>query len=466
MGIYRTYFDKNNTIVKNSDVNTGRNQISELYFGVKNSRFLFYCSFDEIKSLVSDKVINIDNDTRHILKIKNTSSFDIKDFLSTSNNLLFNDNYRPTSFELELHAVNQFWDEGSGYDFTPSATSIPENKDFALEPSNWFKATNTVSFTPSGAIPSGNTPIASQHFDLGNEDVEMDITDFVNDYITTTGATTGATTGTTYYGFCLKFSDDIEALDYSVEQKNFALGLFTRHTQTFFEPFIETQYNDHIEDDRVTFYLAKNNNLFFYSVIDGKLQNLDQLPTCKINNVNYAVKQKTKGVYYAEVYGDENVYTSYTEYNDIWSNIVYNGQARPNTKLRFVPIDADKYYNFNIDALDDTRYGLSLSGIRREEKLSQGEKRKVNILLRKPYTVSEYYVSSTVYYRMYVKQGPAVITIVDWQIANKSFNNNYFTIDTTWLVPQEYFIDIKVETGGETLIFDNELSFNIVNKVR
>ena len=52
MGIYRTYFDKNNTIVKNSDVNTGRNQVSELYFGVTNSRFLFYCSFDEIKTFI------------------------------------------------------------------------------------------------------------------------------------------------------------------------------------------------------------------------------------------------------------------------------------------------------------------------------------------------------------------------------------------------------------------------------
>ena len=42
MGIYRTYFDKNNTIVKDSLVNTGRNQVSELFFGAKKSRFLFY----------------------------------------------------------------------------------------------------------------------------------------------------------------------------------------------------------------------------------------------------------------------------------------------------------------------------------------------------------------------------------------------------------------------------------------
>lgn len=224
MGIYRTYFDKNNTIIKNSEVNTGRNQISELYFGVKRSRFLFYCSFDEIKNLVEDKTINIDGDTRHILKIKNTASFDIKDFLSNSNNLQFNDNYRPTSFDLELHVLDNFWDEGTGYDFTPSATSLPGNKDYALEPSNWFKSTSTSNFTIPGAVPSSSTAIATQHLDWGNEDVEMDITNFVNNYITTgitTGVTTGVTTGTTttYFGFCLKFSDAIEALDYSIEQK-------------------------------------------------------------------------------------------------------------------------------------------------------------------------------------------------------------------------------------------------------
>ena len=183
MGIYRTYFDKNNTIVKNSDVNTGRNQVSELYFGSSKSRFLFYCSFDEIKALVNSKVINIDGDTRHILKIKNTSNFDIKDFLSTSNNLLFGENYRPTSFDLELHEIKQFWDEGTGYDFMPSPTSIPENKDYALEPSNWVKATNTSNFTLPGAISNGSVPIATQHLDWGNEDIEMDITDFVKDEI-------------------------------------------------------------------------------------------------------------------------------------------------------------------------------------------------------------------------------------------------------------------------------------------
>ena len=70
MGIYRTYFDKNNTIIKDSEVNTGRNQVSELYFGETISRFLFYCSFDELKSKVDSKEIILENNVKHYLKIK------------------------------------------------------------------------------------------------------------------------------------------------------------------------------------------------------------------------------------------------------------------------------------------------------------------------------------------------------------------------------------------------------------
>jgi hypothetical protein len=456
MGIYRTYFDKNNTIVRGSDVNTGRNQVSELYFGNLVSRFLFYCSFDEITNLVNSGVINLNSDVKHILTIKNTSNFDIKDILTIDNNLMFGDYYRPTSFDVELHPVNELWDEGNGYDFANGIHAFPQNIEYVVAPSNWIKATNVTNFNTPGVI-SGGTPIAVQHLGWGNEDIKMDVTDFVNSIIS------GATSGTTYNGFCLKYSDAIEALTFP-DNRVCALGLFTRHTQTFFEPYIETIYDDHIDDERITFYLGKENKLFFYSVINGKLENLDQLPTCTINGTGYTVNQKTKGVYYVSVDGDESIFTSYTEYNDIWSDIYYNGKARPDIKLRFVPIDADKYFNFNVDALDDTRYGLSLSGIKVGEGLQQGEQRKVNILLRKPYTVSEYYVSNSVYYKLYVKQGPAVIDIFDWQPANKALNNNYFTIDTTWMVPQRYFVDIKVETNGETTLYSNELHFDIVNK--
>ena len=35
--VIRTYIEKNNTIIKNSEVNTGRNPIAELYYGGQES---------------------------------------------------------------------------------------------------------------------------------------------------------------------------------------------------------------------------------------------------------------------------------------------------------------------------------------------------------------------------------------------------------------------------------------------
>jgi hypothetical protein len=116
------------------------------------------------------------------------------------------------------------------------------------------------------------------------------------------------------------------------------------------------------------------------------------------------------------------------------------------------------------DIMEPTRYGVSLSGIKREEKIGQGEKRKVYVHLRKPYTVEQNDVLSKIYYRLYIKQGTNQVEILDWQNIDKTYNSNSFTIDTTWLVPQVYYIDIKVDRNGEVNQYTEELKFSITNK--
>lgn len=458
MGVYRTYFDKNNTIIKNSEVNTGRNQVAELYFGNNTSRFLFYCSFDEIKSKFEDKDILLPG-TKHYLKIKNTSNFDVSPFLSDNKNLMFSDKYRSSSVDLELVPVTEFWDEGMGYDFEQSPYSRPEDRDFTEEPSNWYNRTTIHEFTHPGAIVSGTTAIATQHFDRGNEDILMDITDFVNNIIT------GDTSGSTYQGFCIKYTDGHEAFRFS-DDRSYVMGLFTRHTQTFFEPFIETVFDDHIADDRVDFYQNKDNNLYLYVNVDGEFKNLDQLPTCTINNTMYTVHQKTKGIYYVTIFASGDTFDSYVEYNDIWSDLYVDGIRRPNVRMRFVPKEENGYYQMGQEIMEPVKYGISLSGIKREEKLTQGEMRKVFVNLRKPYTVSEIDVLTKVYYRLYIKQGVNQITILDWQKVNKTFNSNNFLIDTTWMIPQTYFIDLKVVRNGEVNLYNEELKFSIINTLK
>ena len=50
--VVRTYFDRNNTILYNSEINTGKNPVTELYYGGDSySRFIFH--FNEVWGIFS-----------------------------------------------------------------------------------------------------------------------------------------------------------------------------------------------------------------------------------------------------------------------------------------------------------------------------------------------------------------------------------------------------------------------------
>ena len=60
------------------------------------------------------------------------------------------------------------------------------------------------------------------------------------------------------------------------------VGFFTRHTQTYYEPFLETVYNNPIKDDRKNFYKNKVNRLYLYSNVGSEPTNLDNNPSVNI----------------------------------------------------------------------------------------------------------------------------------------------------------------------------------------
>ena len=72
-------------------------------------------------------------------------------------------------------------------------------------------------------------------------------------------ATTNLTSGTTYG---IAFSGAYENITGITE--SYSVGFFTRYTQTFFEPFLETTWDDYIVDNRNNFSLYKLNRLFLY----------------------------------------------------------------------------------------------------------------------------------------------------------------------------------------------------------
>ena len=236
MSIHRSYFNKNNTIVASSHVNTARNPVTQLFYG-KNitrscvptgfsgdtcgtyceqvmgptasastcdgqtgytktaitgytsanvhgySRFLFDLDLVSLSKKIKDCCIDVTGGTqnvKHTLCMTNTSSFDDSLLNGT---VLMNDTRRATSFTLMLFKVtgNTNWNDGVGYDyFVPDGMFAPVfDQTYSTRPSNWSSSTTLTSWSISGVynniLPSTYEILATQYFDLGNEDIKFNV---------------------------------------------------------------------------------------------------------------------------------------------------------------------------------------------------------------------------------------------------------------------------------------------------
>ena len=99
----------------------------------------------------------------------------------------------PTNFTLEIKVVSgSSWDEGVGLDMN-------EYTDIGY--SNWIVANSSSVGTSSWVAQGGdyyNSPVYTASFDIGTEDLEVDVTDTVNAWITGTKSN---------YGFAVMLSD-------------------------------------------------------------------------------------------------------------------------------------------------------------------------------------------------------------------------------------------------------------------
>ena len=115
--VIRTYFDRNNTIIYNNNTNTGKNPVTELYYGgagVNQSytRFLFHFDETRLKQLYSGGTYTDLTKLKHTLRLTNTGSFD-KSLVGQ----LMGEKQRSSSFDLILFRINEFWDGGVGFDY-------------------------------------------------------------------------------------------------------------------------------------------------------------------------------------------------------------------------------------------------------------------------------------------------------------------------------------------------------------
>ena len=146
MSYFRSYFEKNNTIVKDSQVNTAKNPTTEIFYGSAFSKFLFKVDFTDLKNKVNSGELVVDSNTRHTLHLTNTIFGD--EGQKGLNRTTGRD--RTSSFDLIVFGLGQYWDEGLGYDYTDSGYDfVTGNRTFDVRPSNWFYRTTLNQWSTS-----------------------------------------------------------------------------------------------------------------------------------------------------------------------------------------------------------------------------------------------------------------------------------------------------------------------------
>lgn len=478
MSINNSYFSKNNTIISNSTTNTGRNPVMELFYGsVINtqypngySRFIFDLDLELLTQKVNDGTISMDCDdeVKHTLRMVNTSSF--SDYLNTDTS---QSRQRATSFDLFLFRIpnNQLWDEGVGYDFADLIYEVKNDKNYSVRPSNWYQTTTIDTWVQPGIYNNNNTGLVNyndliivdtQHFQFGDENISFDMTNEINAILR------GSLTDVSGWG--IAFKPQVENLTGLTD--NFEVQFFTRHTQTFYEPFLETSYNDLIEDDRNLFTLGKTNKLYLYLYDNGVPINLDFNPNVTLIDssgvsipglTNLTSCQRTKGVY--EILIPPLIgYKTPCTFSDKWSNIKLNGFALPDITNDFTLQPIKNSIQIGSTTSSEPKlYGFDFYGLKQDEKIYNTDIRKVGVIIKQAFSTQKLLQKVDAYYRIYVREGQTEVEVQDWTKINRTPNEYYFMFDTRDKIPNEYYVDIKVASSGEINTYKRQIKFQVVN---
>lgn len=476
MQVTKTYASKSNTISRDEEyVNMGLNPVMELNYGKMLTRGMIYFDHNKVKQMVEDKIYPDINKLHHTLKMTNCSSIEHKgETRPCMDSTLQGNKLRVGSFDLIFFFIPNEWDEGKGFDFVEDLFR-GDHSAFSTDGSSWKKFRNFFKWDEDGIYttehlsreldlfthPEGNKSdiiFAYKHFDKGNEDLELDVTDVFNKFIT------GELCN---YGFGIAFAPSYENVE--GQKMSSYVGFFTNHTNSYFEPYIETTYDEIIEDDRTNFYLDKHNKLYFYASVGGSFVNLDKLPTCTILDTVYAVKQASKGIYYVDVEFPSAEYTVDSMFYDEWSDIVYQGRQFPDVTLDFVTKGSSNYFSFGLPSAnkdEDTSFIPSIYGINNKEQIMRGDVRKVNIECHIPYTSRQMRAVDGIEYRIYVRSQEKELDAIGWHKVERGFDENYFIVDTNDFVPHRYHIDLRVTQNMELTYYHNSIEFDVVSDMK
>lgn len=454
MSYFRSYFEKNNTIIKNARTNTAKNPTTEIFYGSSFSKFIFKVDLTDLLSKINNGTYVVTSGTTHTLHLTNTI-FGDETFLGAERGT---GKQRTTSFDLILFRIPESWDEGVGFDYE-NVDFIAGDKTYDIRPSNWYSRTTQDEWSVPGIYSTSPDIITTIHFDNGNEDIDVDITSYVNDIVT----------GGTNYGLGLTFPVLFESLTAEYDQ---SVAFFTKYTQTFFEPYIETFFNDTINDNRNDMVTDLFQNLYLFVSKSGNFIDLDELPTVdvldRLGNVigglsNLPTIKIRKGVYKVEIQINGSLCPVKSFFFDKWKNLYLDGVHLSDVSQKFVLNPLNSILSIGENPTDTKKYAIQVSGIKQNEKLIRGENKKVVVNFRTISASNFNYTFEKVYYRMYIKEGHTNVIVHDWTQLDKS-NENSFYLNTGIYIPREYYIEFKATINSEDIFYKEAIKFEILSE--
>ena len=251
----------------------------------------------------------------------------------------------PYSFDLEVQAVTQDWDEGRGRD-------VDFFSDLGV--ANWDKAKSNVWWTTAGA--SGSGPIVSAHFDTGHENLDVDVTSIVREWLSG---------NLTNNGFLVRLSSSMEA-----DSSDYYVKMFHGRNTHFHDkrPFLEAQWDDHETDDRNNFYFGVSGTLAMNHVVRGQLVDIPGVTSLNvvITDASGTILSASGSRYttgkYSVTFALPSASYSGSTFFDTWSNgaTTYMVGDFEVDGVQYSPNIQTKRYVVNISNLKDV-YDLSES---------------------------------------------------------------------------------------------------------
>jgi hypothetical protein len=294
--------------------------------------------------------------------------------------------------------------------------------------------------------------LKTQRFEIGNEDIEVDITNYVNGILFS---------GQPNNGICIAYSANTESL--TSITKN-VVTFFSKYTQTFFEPFLETSYDDRVNDELCCMNFDVPNDFFFISqspisnisrfeIIDSNDLVYSSITSfIQLNNFNYKVSATID----SENYQDQEIFT----YK--WYFTQYGKSKTLEKQFNISKIDL----NDGTSLTYATEVFINVLGVKHNEIISKrvGLKRLIFKPKRLIQTRILKNIVGDIEFRIYVNQGKNQIDVIPFTKASK-VNDEYFTeIDFSWFISHDYTIEIRaLDKNGVQYPNSNYVKFRVTN---